>query len=335
MVSCDLRDGKALLKQHLKEVLRLEGVSDPRGTLLQDAVATCGGACTKSKNDTSYTYNRIRSKVRDFFRLRCLPGYIAVQYVGEWTESSNITKSNQQRSKCILTVIVSRYQCTYVFLYDGRSEVSILLLGDESFFACSIMTSCLLYLYVRNLCRTWVSETKFFKERVRCITQFADLSFDHSIGLTHSWRFSFFYRIPGIYNKRRCKAVCCAGLFCWGCKQRLFLLRNQFLPRKERKSSRLFSEWVWLLSERYPDQFSASRESQLREFRTSSFVNVVVRKLEVDQDGGSVWSFLFFWKTILEAKKTLFATSKNKLPQNKRPNPSSTLLFFTVLKRQR
>ena len=41
---CDFYDGKALLKQHLKEVLRLEGVSDPTGELLQDAVATCGGA---------------------------------------------------------------------------------------------------------------------------------------------------------------------------------------------------------------------------------------------------------------------------------------------------
>ena len=38
------------------------------------------------------------------------------------------------------------------------------------------------------------------------------------------------------------------------------------LPRKEssRESSRLFSEWVWLISERNSDQFSASRLSQLR-----------------------------------------------------------------------
>ena len=38
------------------------------------------------------------------------------------------------------------------------------------------------------------------------------------------------------------------------------------------------SEWVWILSERYPSQFPASRLSQLREFRTSSFFNVLSRK---------------------------------------------------------
>ena len=78
-----------------------------------------------------------------------------------------------------------------------------------------------------------------------------------------------------------------------------FFLRSQtepsflskLMPRKERKSSRLFSERVLLLSERYPDQFPASRESQLREIRTSSFFNCAVKQLTIDQNGGSVQLF--------------------------------------------
>ncbi|CAN0384693.1 unnamed protein product, partial [Ectocarpus fasciculatus] len=34
-----------LLRQHLKGVLALEGVSDPKGTLVQSAITTCAGAC--------------------------------------------------------------------------------------------------------------------------------------------------------------------------------------------------------------------------------------------------------------------------------------------------
>ena len=43
---------------------------------------------------------------------------------------------------------------------------------------------------------------------------------------------------------------------------------------------------------------SHSRFSRLREFRTSSFFNCVVRKLTVDQIGGSVWSPFFSGKKI-------------------------------------
>ena len=44
----------------------------------------------------------------------------------------------------------------------------------------------------------------------------------------------------------------------------------------------------------YPDQSSASWESQLREFRASAFFHCLVRKLTVDQNGGSVRSSFFF-----------------------------------------
>ena len=55
----------------------------------------------------------------------------------------------------------------------------------------------------------------------------------------------------------------------------VFVAFKLVLPRKERKSSRVFSEWVWLLSERCTDQFLASWFSQFREFKTSSFFNVL------------------------------------------------------------
>ena len=70
-------------------------------------------------------------------------------------------------------------------------------------------------------------------------------------------------------------------LFFLGGKQSFFFASSSFLPRKARKSTRPFSERVWLLSERCPDQFSAfvNREStQLREFRTSSFFYFLARK---------------------------------------------------------
>lgn len=35
----------ALLRQHLKGVLALEGVSDPKRTLVQSAITTCAGGC--------------------------------------------------------------------------------------------------------------------------------------------------------------------------------------------------------------------------------------------------------------------------------------------------
>ena len=46
-----------------------------------------------------------------------------------------------------------------------------------------------------------------------------------------------------------------SGRFLWGIiffrlQTDLFLLSSWLMPRKERKSSRLFSEWVWLLAER-------------------------------------------------------------------------------------
>lgn len=41
---CTLLLRAALLRQHLKGVLTLEGVSDPKGTLVQSAITTCAGA---------------------------------------------------------------------------------------------------------------------------------------------------------------------------------------------------------------------------------------------------------------------------------------------------
>ena len=85
--------------------------------------------------------------------------------------------------------------------------------------------------------------------------------------------------------------------------KQFFLIFRRFC--KERRSNRLFSEWVWLLAERYPGHFPAPRLSQLREFRTSSFFNCVVRKLTVDQNWGSVW-----WK------KKIASKLKNELLRN-------------------
>ena len=100
------------------------------------------------------------------------------------------------------------------------------------------------------------------------------------------------------------KAVCCAGLVFLGCKQRFFAYCyiQQFLPRKVWKSSRLFSEWVWapyIRSERYPDQFSASRESQLRDFQTttgsSSFFNFLARKKNLIGQSSRFVQLPVFW----------------------------------------
>ena len=105
------------------------------------------------------------------------------------------------------------------------------------------------------------------------------------------------------------KAVSYGGLFFSEVTSKsFFCFQVSYCPVK-RKSSRLFSKWVWLLSERYPDQFSASRESQLREFRTSSFFNCVVRKLTVDQNGGSVLvNFCFLARKL---KNELVRNSRN------------------------
>ena len=65
-------------------------------------------------------------------------------------------------------------------------------------------------------------------------------------------------------------------------------------PQRE-EIERLFSEWVWLLAERYPGHFPASRFSQSREFWTSSFFNFLASKKKVDQTEspfGSTVSFL-------------------------------------------
>ena len=56
------------------------------------------------------------------------------------------------------------------------------------------------------------------------------------------------------------------------CKQRLFCFQVSFCPVT--KSNRVLSEWVRLLSDKYPGQFSAPRQSQLRGFRTRSIFNV-------------------------------------------------------------
>ena len=82
----------------------------------------------------------------------------------------------------------------------------------------------------------------------------------------------------GSFNLVTTKAVCYAGLFFEVANSDFFSRSILVLPRKERKSSRLFSEWVWLLAERYPGHFPASRLSQLREFRTSSFSIFLLEK---------------------------------------------------------
>ena len=69
-------------------------------------------------------------------------------------------------------------------------------------------------------------------------------------------------------------------------QQRFFCFQVSFCPvkRGNRAGSPRNESEYW---ERYPDQFSASRESQLREFQTSSVFNCVERKLTLGQKGGS------------------------------------------------
>ena len=69
------------------------------------------------------------------------------------------------------------------------------------------------------------------------------------------------------------------GEFFFRLKTEIFLLLQAcYCPVKGKKQSPLFTEWIRLLSERYSDQFSAYREKQLREFRTSSFFILFLEK---------------------------------------------------------
>ena len=108
----------------------------------------------------------------------------------------------------------------------------------------------------------------------------------------------------------------------WYCKVRPFCMRECFFEVTDkdcfdfklvfapwgRKSSWVFSEWVWLLSERYPDQFPASRLSQLREFWTPSFFNFLARKRKVHQTEPPFWSSVSF----------MTAQLRNELVRNSR-----------------
>ena len=84
------------------------------------------------------------------------------------------------------------------------------------------------------------------------------------------------------------------------------------MPRKGRKSSRLFSEWVWLLPERYPGHFPASWLSQLQEFWTSSFFNLA-RKKKLEQTEPPFWWTVSFLTTQL--KNELVRNSCNFYPR--------------------
>ena len=55
-------------------------------------------------------------------------------------------------------------------------------------------------------------------------------------------------------------------LFEVGSKQRIVFASKLVFAGQARKTNRLFSEWVWPLSDKHPDLFLASRD--LREFRT-------------------------------------------------------------------
>ena len=75
-----------------------------------------------------------------------------------------------------------------------------------------------------------------------------------------------------LWNTKLGRLLC--GTFFFRLQNRLFFFPSiSFCPVKRGNRAGSSREWVSLLSERYPDQLSVSRLSQLREFRTSSFSN--------------------------------------------------------------
>ena len=56
LVNLYQRTDPALLRQHLRGVLALEGVSDPRGALVESAVTTCSG-------EGAPTHTRVRCRL--------------------------------------------------------------------------------------------------------------------------------------------------------------------------------------------------------------------------------------------------------------------------------
>ena len=72
------------------------------------------------------------------------------------------------------------------------------------------------------------------------------------------------------------------NFFCRGCKQTdIFLRSNWFLSRKARKSSRLFSEWVWHSRRGAEISFSILESRSCENFGLAHFSNCAVRKLTV------------------------------------------------------
>ena len=95
--------------------------------------------------------------------------------------------------------------------------------------------------------------------------------------------------------------VCCAGFIFWGCKKIFFCFQVSFCPVKRgNRAGSSRNEWVWLLSEGYPDQVPASRLSQLREFRTTAHFSIFLLEKNVDQTEPPFWSTVSFLTTQLK-----------------------------------
>ena len=81
--------------------------------------------------------------------------------------------------------------------------------------------------------------------------------------------------------------------FFWGCKQSFFCFKSVIAPWREEIEPTLLGMSLTTLGE-VPRSFFRFSRLAVAIIRTSSFFDCVVRKLTVDQNGGSVCSTFFF-----------------------------------------